>query len=292
MSNIIKGITSEDPIAKTQPEVHVPGYGTIPLDMLKRHVQELSKDFNILIQQGAYLKAAYRSEQFFNALMALAKAIKQQENLEESLDEAERPFKAAFNAKPKQKGPGYDKDDYEYTEFVPNLKSKDARQDWAIDRDVKKANAKLSSKSKPASKDTDFYKNYLGNRPIREEDIQEDQAPMFTPEENELNETNSTLKQNALKVMYDAIMIPLRGTRMYPTNEGDFLQMAQISLTQMFGKRYPNLTRQQLVPASQAIAKEMLQFYKKEPNITAYKQSGSEQYGLRESSIMKGLTKD
>lgn len=75
MSNIIKGITQEGPVTKKEPEVHVPGYGTIPLDMLKRHVQSLSKDFDTLIQQGAFLKAAYRSEQFYNALMALAKAL-------------------------------------------------------------------------------------------------------------------------------------------------------------------------------------------------------------------------
>lgn len=80
MSNIIKGITQEDPITKKEPEVHVPGYGTIPLEMLKRHVQSLSKDFDTLIQQGAFLKAAYRSEQFYNALMALAKALPKPNN--------------------------------------------------------------------------------------------------------------------------------------------------------------------------------------------------------------------
>lgn len=83
MSNIIKGITQEDPLTKKEPEVHVPGYGTIPLDMLKRHVQSLSKDFDTLIQQGAFLKAAYRSEQFYNALMALAKALPKPNKVDE-----------------------------------------------------------------------------------------------------------------------------------------------------------------------------------------------------------------
>jgi hypothetical protein len=78
MSSIIKGLTSEQDVTKTQPEVAVPGYGTMPLDMLKRHVQTLSKEFNDSIQQGEFLKAAYRTEQFYNALMALAKALKQQ----------------------------------------------------------------------------------------------------------------------------------------------------------------------------------------------------------------------
>ncbi len=83
MSNIIKGITQEGPVTKKEPEVHVPGYGTIPLDMLKRHVQSLSKDFDTLIQQGAFLKAAYRSEQFYNALMALAKALPKPNKVDE-----------------------------------------------------------------------------------------------------------------------------------------------------------------------------------------------------------------
>ena len=76
MSKILSSIVETD--LKKNPEVAVPGYGTMPLDMLKRHVQELSKDFNVLIQQGAFLKATYRTEQFYNALMALAKALKQQ----------------------------------------------------------------------------------------------------------------------------------------------------------------------------------------------------------------------
>jgi hypothetical protein len=79
MSSIIKGITDEQSVIKTEPQVQVPGYGTMPLDMLKRHVQSLSKDFNDSIQQGEFLKAAYRTEQFYNALMALAKALKQQD---------------------------------------------------------------------------------------------------------------------------------------------------------------------------------------------------------------------
>jgi hypothetical protein len=218
MSSIIKGLTSEQEVTKGQPEIQVPGYGTMPLDMLKRHVQSLSKEFNDSIQQGEFLKAAYRTEQFYNALMALAKALKQQgvtetsstglgggsagigggaglgidkspmeKVLEKPLGETTRPFKAAFNAKPKQKGAGDSPDDYEYTEFVPNLKTKDAHQDWAIHRDVKKANQKLQAKPKAQPKDTGFYKNYLSNRPVREEEVEEEQAPMFTPEEKIVN---------------------------------------------------------------------------------------------------------
>jgi hypothetical protein len=74
------------------------------------------------------------------------------------------PPKAGFNAKPVKKGPGTSKDDYEYTAFVP--RGKEDSEAWAIKRTV--ANQKLKTK-KPKELDTGFYKNYLGNRPIREE---------------------------------------------------------------------------------------------------------------------------
>ena len=69
--------------------------------------------------------------------------------------------KALFNPKPKQKGP----DEYEYTEFVP--RGKEDSTSWAIKRTVDKQ--KLPQK-KPKELNTGFYKNYLGNRPVREED--------------------------------------------------------------------------------------------------------------------------
>lgn len=179
-------------------EVQVPGYGTMPLEMLKRHVQALSKEFNDSIQQGEFLKAAYRTEQFYNALMALAKALKQQgvsetistgttagsagigggaglgidkspmekvlekplgEDLEETLN---RP-KVLFNPKPMRKGPGDSPDDYEYTDYIP--RGKEDKEAWAIKRTVDRQ--KLKPK-KEKELNTGFYKNYLGNRPIRE----------------------------------------------------------------------------------------------------------------------------
>ena len=79
------------------------------------------------------------------------------------LEETNLPPRAAFNKKPKQKGSGYSKDDYEYTEFVP--KGKEDKEAWAIKRTV--AKQKLE-KPKPKSMDTGFYKNYLSNRPVRE----------------------------------------------------------------------------------------------------------------------------
>lgn len=69
--------------------------------------------------------------------------------------------KALFNPKPVQKGP----DDYEYTEFVP--RGKEDKTAWAIKRTIDKQ--KLPQK-KPKELNTGFYKNYLGNRPIREDE--------------------------------------------------------------------------------------------------------------------------
>jgi hypothetical protein len=72
MSSIIKGLQNE----QNDFQVNVPGYGTVPLEMLKRHVKELSKDFNGMIQSEEFIKAAYKTEQFYNALFALSKAMK------------------------------------------------------------------------------------------------------------------------------------------------------------------------------------------------------------------------
>lgn len=76
-----------------------------------------------------------------------------------------KPPKALFNPKPMKKGEGDSPDDYEYTDYIPRGQDKGTK--WAIDRDVK--NQKLKPK-KPSELKTGFYKNYLGNRPIREAD--------------------------------------------------------------------------------------------------------------------------
>jgi hypothetical protein len=213
MSSIIKGLTSEQEVTNNQSEIQVPGYGTMPLDMLKRHVQSLSKEFNDSIQKGEFLKAAYRTEQFYNALMALAKALKQQgvsetsstgmgggsagigggaglgidkspmeKVLEKPLGEGELPPKAGFNPRPMKKGPGTSKDDYEYTAFVP--RGEEDKEAWAIKKTVARQKIKPTTLK---SLDTGFYKNYLSNRPVREEEVEEEQAPMFTPEEKIVN---------------------------------------------------------------------------------------------------------
>jgi len=76
-----------------------------------------------------------------------------------------KPPKALFNPKPMKKGEGDSPDDYEYTDYVPRGQDKGTK--WAIDRDVKKQ--KLKPK-KPSELKTGFYSNYLGNRPIREDE--------------------------------------------------------------------------------------------------------------------------
>jgi len=71
-----KGAFAYNPLAEGDFEVHVPGFGTVPLEMLKRHVKELTKDFNQMVQTEEFIKAAYRTEQLYNALFALSKAMK------------------------------------------------------------------------------------------------------------------------------------------------------------------------------------------------------------------------
>jgi len=268
MSNILKGLGPE----LNEQNVIVPGYGTIPLEQLKRHVKALSADFNQFIQQDEFTKAAYYSEQFFNALLSLARAIKKQE---QTIDEGDAPPKVLFNPKPKQKGP----DDYEYTEFVP--RGEEDKTSWAIQRTINKQ--KLKPK-KQKELDTGFYKNYLGNRPFREE-----QAPMFTPEET--LEEQSNIKEKALRVMYDAVMNELRKSPLNPSTEQEFKEIVPHTLTHMFSKRYPNLTRQQLRPATQAMANDMFDYFFRH-ELQQFKPksypiaSGSD---VRESSILEGL---
>lgn len=204
MSNIMKGMVTDE--SNNNPNVIVPGFGTVGIEQLKKHVQALSAEFDSWIQAGQFTKAAYYSEQFFNSLLALAKALKQMDQ-----------------------------------------------------------------------------QNTIG----------EDQAPMFTPEGYDIEESQeeTDIKKKALKVMYDTVMTPLRGTQLYPTTEDDFLKIAAVSLQDLFSKRYNNLTRQQLIPASQKMAKDMLVFFDREPHIRAYKQVSGDKF-VRESSIMKGLKQD
>ena len=86
----------------------------------------------------------------------------------EDLDEGDRPPLAGFNKKPRRVGPGTSKDDYDYTTFVP--RGKEAGEKWAIQQTVDKQKLK---KVKPKSVDTGFYKNYLNQRPPREEGVEE-----------------------------------------------------------------------------------------------------------------------
>lgn len=80
------------------------------------------------------------------------------------LEEGDAPPKAGFNPRPMKKGEGNSPDDYEYTEFIP--RGKEASEKWAIKQTIAKQKLK---KEKPKELNTGFYKNYLGNRPIREE---------------------------------------------------------------------------------------------------------------------------
>lgn len=85
-----------------------------------------------------------------------------------------KPPKALFNPKPMKKGEGDSPDDYDYTEYVPRGQDKNTK--WAIDRDVRKQ--KLKPK-KPTELKTGFYNNYLGNRPIREDEEVSNEVEKF-----------------------------------------------------------------------------------------------------------------
>lgn len=225
MSSIIKGLTTDE-AANNNPNINVPGFGTVPLDQLKRHIQKLSAEFDSWIQAGDFMKAAYHSEQFFNALFALARAEKEMEK------------NRTINEREPQSPGGMGQS---YRKFV----------------------------AKPAG-------------------LEETAIPMFTPEEK-IQEEAGDLKINALKIMYDAIMIPLKNSLLYPTNEDDFKRLATVTIQDIFKKRYPHLTRQQLGPASQKMADDMFTyFFSKEMKPQEFKKaSGAD---MRESSILKGLS--
>lgn len=78
MSSIIKGLNRESslPAPSTEFRVNVPGFGSLSLESLKKQVKGMSKELNELIQSEEFIKAAYKTEQFYNALFALAKAMK------------------------------------------------------------------------------------------------------------------------------------------------------------------------------------------------------------------------
>ena len=186
MSSIIKGITDEQHITKKEPEVHVPGYGTMPLDMLKRHVQELSKDFNTLIQQGAFLKAAYRSEQFYNALMALAKALPKPDKVDETHSTGTTVGSAGIGG---GAGLGIDKSPIEKVIEKPlGEGSKDKKnEDYSYNFPAVKADAVggagLGEKINTPGGMGQAYRKF---RP-KSAGLDEEQAPMFTPEEKMVN---------------------------------------------------------------------------------------------------------
>jgi len=93
--------------------------------------------------------------------------VKHKKDWRKDVDESDVPPKAAFNPKPQRIGPGGSKDDYRYTRFVP--RGKDAKEKWAIKQSVDDRNQKLRKEKPKAAPSTDFYKNYLSNRPARED---------------------------------------------------------------------------------------------------------------------------
>ena len=209
MSSIIKGLQNE----QNDFQVNVPGYGTVPLEMLKRHVKELAKDFNDMIQSEEFIKAAYKTEQFYNALFALSKAMKEKSveegysagitggsglGIEKSPMEKvlEKPLGEKINT-PGGMGQSYRK-------FTPKSAGVDEGKLNELSPETlaryKKAAGADASK---ADKEGDFErgnKRFSGIvRATKKEfdqdakKVKEEQAPMFTPEEN-----LSELKQDTI----------------------------------------------------------------------------------------------
>lgn len=186
MSSIIKGLNREStlPAPSTEFRVNIPGYGSLSLEALKRHVKALSKEFNELIQTEEFIKAAHKTEQFYNALFALAKAMKAK--TDSSIEEGKHRPKALFTNKPTKLDP----ETGERTEYDPSAyqpKGKEKGEEWSIRDTISKANVKAKKKATKDEKrfktGTGFYNNYLGNRPFREEVEEGEVKPFVIPDE-------------------------------------------------------------------------------------------------------------
>jgi hypothetical protein len=202
MSSIIKGLQTE---ANNDFNVAVPGYGTVPLEMLKRHVKELTKDFNEMVQSEEFIKAAYRTEQLYNALFALSKAMKAKSmeegyaagitggaglGIEKSPMEKviEKPLGETIQSS--QGGMGQS-----YRKFTPKSAgvAEGAPEMLKKEMPTHRHAEKLLAQNGVSKDDPDYHKHLantikhlrkFGNIDlINKQDVDEEQAPMFTPEE-------------------------------------------------------------------------------------------------------------
>ena len=158
---VMKVIEKGGPIANDDPESDIEDalikIGQRPTTLL------ISKIWDVMKNTGFAEEMGYEEEAMEGYSAGAVGGI--------GLGEGNTPPKAGFNKNPHKVGPGTSKDDYEYKKFIPRDR-KEKGEEWAIARDVRNVNSKLGKK-KPKELDTGFYKNYLGNRPVREEEIDE-----------------------------------------------------------------------------------------------------------------------
>jgi hypothetical protein len=227
MSNIMKGLQTEN----NDFQVNVPGYGTMPLEMLKNHVKELTKDFNEMVQSEEFIKAAYRTEQLYNALFALSKAMKaKSKELDETHSTGTTVGSAGIGG---GAGLGIEKSPIEkviekplgetiqssqggmgqsYRKFTPKSAgvAEGAPELLKKEMPTHRHAEKLLAQNGVNKDDPDYHKHLantikhlrkFGNIDlINKQDVDEEQAPMFTPEEklNELSpETLARYKKAA-----------------------------------------------------------------------------------------------
>jgi hypothetical protein len=213
MSSIIKGLQTE---ANNDFNVAVPGYGTVPLEMLKRHVKELTKDFNDTVQSEEFIKAAYRTEQLYNALFALSKAMKaKSKDLDETQSTGTSVGSAGIGG---GAGLGIEKSPIEkviekplgetiqssqggmgqsYRKFTPKSAGTSERLDELSPETLAKYKKAAGADARKADSEGDFErgnKRFSGIvRATKKEfdndakKVKEEQAPMFTPEEKIVN---------------------------------------------------------------------------------------------------------
>jgi hypothetical protein len=210
MSNIMKGLQTEN----NDFQVNVPGYGTMPLEMLKNHVKELTKDFNDTVQNEEFIKAAYRTEQLYNALFALSKAMKaKSKELDETHSTGTTVGSAGIGG---GAGLGIEKSPIEkviekplgetiqssqggmgqsYRKFTPKSAgvAEGAPELLKKEMPTHRHAEKLLAQNGVNKDDPDYHKHLantiqhlrkFGNIDlINKQDVDEEQAPMFTPEE-------------------------------------------------------------------------------------------------------------
>jgi hypothetical protein len=197
-------------------QVNVPGYGTMPLEMLKRHVKELTKDFNDTVQSEEFIKAAYRTEQLYNALFALSKAMKaKSKDLDETQSTGTSVGSAGIGG---GAGLGIEKSPIEkviekplgetiqssqggmgqsYRKFTPKSAGTSERLDELSPETLAKYKKAAGADARKADSEGDFErgnKRFSGIvRATKKEfdndakKVKEEQAPMFTPEEKIVN---------------------------------------------------------------------------------------------------------